>query len=82
MSDFKLVINSSGLVELSNAANAAIAIPMAQRVAAAAGPGHEVRVTPRQSSQGWARTRVWTATPEAMRSEATDGTLSRALRGL
>ena len=82
MSLDKLVINPDALIALSNAANAAIAIPAGRRVAAAAGPGHEVRIAPRTSIRGWARTRVWTATPEAMRSEATDGTLSRAFRGL
>lgn len=75
-------MNMPVLVELSNQVNEKVARPIAERVARQAGAGVEVRSTPRSGVGGWARTRVLTVTPEAMRREVREGTLARALGGV
>ena len=82
MGNVEVVMNMAGFVTISNMAIQKVATPLANRVAAAAGPGHEVRVTPRAGVSSWGRARVWTNTLEAMRKEAHHGTLSRAFRSL
>lgn len=48
----------------------------ARAIAARAGPGHEYDAG---TGRNRARANVWTATPEAMRAEATQRTLTRAI---
>ena len=74
-------MNMSGLMEISNIVNQKVALPLGERVARSAGDGYSVQSTPRSSVEGWARTRVFTETPAAMRREVRSGNLARALGG-
>lgn len=72
-------LNFKGLIELSNAANKALAEPMAEAIAERLGDGYTVVRHDRETNSGWARTRVITTTAKAMRHEARHGELSRSL---
>lgn len=73
----RVVVNRAGVRELLNSdAIRADLEARAQRIASAAGPGHRVDVG---RGRNRARAAVITDTTEARRSEATDGTLSRAI---
>lgn len=73
----KFVLNEEGIRELLRSTEMADHLKdRAEKIAAAAGPGHEVRT---DDGPNRARASVVTATPEAMRSEATNRTLTRAI---
>jgi hypothetical protein len=73
----KFVLNKEGVRELLRSPEIAAHLKdRAEKIAAAAGPGHEVRV---DDGPNRARASVLTVTPEAMRAEATNRTLTRAI---
>lgn len=81
MANVELSMNMAGLVELSNIVNDKIARPMGERIVSSAGSGYRIESTPRGNVDAWARTRVFTDTPEAMRREIKTGALARSLGG-
>lgn len=81
MADVELRMNMAGLVELSNVINDTVARPLAENIAASAGDGYAVQSTARPGVKKWGRTRVFTATPAAMRREVRTGALARSLGG-
>ena len=75
-SNFRFELNRSGIAELLKSAEMqAVITAKANAVAAAAGPGHDVKNT----TTNRARATVGTNTLEAMEAEATDHTLTRAI---
>ena len=72
-----VVMNGKGVRELLRSSDVAkILRGHADRIAGRAGPGHEVEV---DVGRNRARAVVITATPDAIRSEATHRTLTRAV---
>lgn len=77
MANVRIVLNRRGVRELLRSREIQADLERrAQRIAAAAGPGHEVTV---EQGRNRARAAVRTDTIDAMISEATDHTLTRAL---
>lgn len=77
MANVKIKLNRKGVVELLKSTEVADDLDRrAQKIAAAAGPGHRIEAN---ETRNRARVAVITDTFEAMRREATDRSLTNAI---